>query len=351
MEISPYLTHYEAIMNTNTLSVAPMVDHTDRHCRRLLRLVAPKATLYTEMIVAQAIVYGDAERLLQFSPQEHPVVAQLAGADPQLLANATQIVAEFGYDAVNLNVGCPSRRVQSGGFGACLMERPAEVFAIVRAMKRATDLPVTVKCRLGTDQMNGYDQLLKFVTGLQECGADGVIVHARIADLSGVSTRFNLNVPPLDWQMVQRLQSDVPAMRFTLNGGLTSVAHIEQVTSWIDRVMVGRVALKRPDILAAIHASLYPSEDHFSPWKIVCAYREYIVEQLNAGVPLRAMTQHLLSLFHSEPGAKLYRQYLSTHATKPDATITTFDDALQNLSIHHPAELMIDPGQRVSSTA
>ena len=314
-----------------------MVDHTDRHCRRLLRMVAPQATLYTEMIVAQAIVYGNKDRLLQFSPREHPVVAQLAGAEPHMLVDATQIVTEFGYDAVNLNVGCPSKRVKSGGFGACLMERPDEVFAIVRAMKRATDLPVTVKCRLGTDRNNGYDQLLKFVTGLRECGTDGVIVHARIADLSGVSTRFNLNVPPLDWSAVERLQRDIRDMPFTLNGGLTSVTHIEQVTSWIDRVMVGRVALKRPDILASMHASVYGIEGSYSPWEIACDYRKYIEEQLALGVPLRAMTQHVLSLFHGEPGARQYRRHLSTYANRSDATIAIFDDALAEISSHSPS--------------
>ncbi len=335
----------------NALSVAPMVDHTDRHCRRFLRLVAPKATLYTEMIVAQAIVYGDIERLLKFSPEEHPVVAQLAGADPHMLADATQIITEFGYDAVNLNVGCPSKRVKNGGFGASLMERPNDVFSIVRSMKNATDLPITVKCRLGTDQVNGYDKLLKFVMGLRECGVNGVIAHARIADLSGVSTRFNLNVPPLDWRMVERLQHDVPDIHFTLNGGLTSVAHIEEVTSWIDRVMVGRIALKRPDILAAMHAAIYDEVNSYSPLEVASTYRPYLQEQLGLGVPLRAMTQHLLSLFHGTPGAKQYRQYLSTHASKADATIETFDSALQKIAHHEPTHLSNDRDLYVTSAA
>ena len=326
-----------------------MVDHTDRHCRRFLRLVAPKATLYTEMVVAQAIIYGDAERLLQFSPEEHPIVAQLAGADPHMLADSTQIVAEFGYDAVNLNVGCPSKRVKKGGFGACLMERPDEVFSIVRSMKNSTDLPITVKCRLGTDKVRGYDQLLNFVMGLRECGVEGVIVHARIAVLSGVSTRFNLNVPPLDWQMVERLQHDVPDIHFTLNGGLTNVTHIEEVASWIDRVMVGRIALKRPDILAAMHAAIYDEVNSYSPLEVASTYRPYLQEQLGLGVPLRAMTQHLVSLFHGTPGAKQYRQYLSTHASKADATIETFDSALQKISNHEPTHLPNDHDPKLIS--
>ena len=311
-----------------------MVDHTDRHCRRLLRLVAPKATLYTEMIVVQAIVYGDADRILQHSSAEHPVVAQLGGADPSMVADATQVVTEFGYDAVNLNVGCPSKRVKSGGFGACLMERPSEVLAIVDAMKQATALPVTVKCRLGTDRVNGYERLRDFVIGLRDRGADGVIVHARIADLSGVSTRFNLNVPPLDWPMVKRLQNDIPDISLTLNGGITDVTHIDQVTTWIDRVMVGRIALNRPDILAAMHASIYDEANTFSPWDVASSYREYALEQLALGVPLRAMTQHMLSLFHGIQGAKRYRRHLSTNANQRDATIEVLDHALAQLSEH-----------------
>ena len=332
MKFSPYLTHYEAFPHLNALSVAPMVDHTDRHCRRLLRLVAPKATLYTEMIVVQAIVYGDADRILQHSSAEHPVVAQLGGADPSMVADATQVVTEFGYDAVNLNVGCPSKRVKSGGFGACLMERPSEVLAIVDAMKQATALPVTVKCRLGTDRVNGYERLRDFVIGLRDHGADGVIVHARIANLSGVSTRFNLNVPPLDWPMVKRLQHDIPDISLTLNGGITEVTHIDQVKTWIDRVMVGRVALNRPDTLAAMHASIYDEANTFSPWDVASSYREYVLEQLALGVPMRAMTQHMLSLFHGIQGAKRYRQHLSTNANHRDATIEVLDHALAQLS-------------------
>ncbi len=318
-----------------------MVDHTDRHCRRLLRLVAPEATLYTEMIVAQAIVYGDSRRVLTFSPEEHPVIAQIAGADPSIVGEATQIVAEFGYDAVNLNVGCPSKRVKNGGFGACLMERPYEVFSIVRAMKNATKLPVTVKCRLGTDRIDGYEQLFSFAKGLRDCGVDGIIVHARIADLSGASTRYNLNVPPLDWDMVERLQRDIPDVSFTLNGGLNDVSSIRQVRSWIDRVMVGRIALKRPDVLASMHASIYDELNDYTPWEVAQRYRDYILEQLDLGVPLRAMTRHMLSLFHGEKGAKRFRQHLSTYANRKDATIETFDDALSLLTVDTLADAMI----------
>ena len=341
MNFSPYLTHYEANAHLNPLSIAPMVDHTDRHCRRLLRLVAPEATLYTEMIVAQSIVYGDSRQILTFSPEEHPVIAQIAGADPAIVGDATQIVAEYGYDAVNLNVGCPSKRVKNGGFGACLMERPLEVFAIVRAMKRATELPVTVKCRLGTDRINGFDQLRDFAEGLCESGVDGIIVHARIADLSGASTRYNLNIPPLDWYMVEVLQRDIPEVSFTLNGGLNDVSSIQQVRSWIDRVMVGRIALKRPDVLASMHASIYDELNDYSPWDVVQRYREYIVEQLELGVPLRAMTRHMSSLFKGQKGAKRFRQHLSTYANRKDATIDIFDDALSFLTVDTLADTMI----------
>ena len=315
----------------NPLSIAPMVDHTDRHCRRLLRLVAPKATLYTEMIVAQAIVYGDENRLLTFSAEEHPVVAQLAGDDPVMLADASQTVTDFGYDAVNLNVGCPSKRVKKGGFGACLMESPGKVFEIVRAMKHATRIPVTVKCRLGTDRVNGYDQLYAFVKGLQACGVDGIIVHARIANLSGASTRYNLNIPPLDWEMVKRLQNDFQGVAFTLNGGLNDISHIKQVSNWIERVMVGRTALKRPDILAAMHKEIYQEAAAYSPWQVVREYRDYVISQLAIGEPLRVMTRHMLSLFHGIKGAKRFRQLLSTHAIRKNASIEILDDAMAHL--------------------
>ena len=332
MNFSPYLTHYEANAHLNPLSIAPMVDHTDRHCRRLLRLVAPEATLYTEMIVAQSIVYGDSRQILTFSPEEHPVIAQIAGADPAIVGDATQIVAEYGYDAVNLNVGCPSKRVKNGGFGACLMERPLEVFAIVRAMKRATELPVTVKCRLGTDRINGFDQLRDFAEGLCDSGVDGIIVHARIADLSGASTRYNLNIPPLDWDMVEVLQRDIPEVSFTLNGGLNNVSSVQNVRSWIDRVMVGRIAIRRPDVLASMHASIYDDTNEYSPWVVARRYRKYVTEQLALGAPLRVMTRHMLSLFHGEKGAKRFRQHLSTHANRQEAAIETFDDALACLA-------------------
>lgn len=332
MDFSSELTRSRHAAHLNALSVAPMVGHTDRHCRRLLRLIAPRATLYTEMIVAQAVVRGDATRLLALTTPEHPVIAQLGDSDPARLAEAALVVEEYGYDAVNLNVGCPSKRVAEGGFGACLMERPQEAAAIVRSMKRVSKLPVTVKCRLGTDRVSGYPWLKRFVLDLQDAGVDGVVVHARIADLSGRSTRFNLNVPPLDWHMVERLQQDVE-VPLTLNGGVKNLCDIQRSTKWIDRVMVGRVALKRPDILAEMHDALYHDRASFNPMSVCLAFRDYIVEQLAMGVPLRAMTRHMLALFHGVSGAKVFRQHLSTHAKRPSVSIGAFDDALEHIHL------------------
>ena len=308
-----------------------MVAHSDRHFRRLMRLVAPRASIYTEMLVAQAIVFGDSARLLGFSDAEHPVIAQLGGAEPTMLADATQIVSEFGYDAINLNVGCPSKRVQTGGFGACLMEDPDLVFQLVRAMKNASSLPITVKCRLGTDRVSGYPWLLNFVTGLRDHGADAVVIHARIARLDGFSTRYNLNVPPLEWHQVERLQDDLPNLPITLNGGIQTLQDLEQVQAWTKQVMVGRVALNRPDVVAAMHAYLYGEDLNYSPRRIATTYRDYMVEQLNHGVPLKSMTRHLLSLFHGVRGSKRYRQHLSLYARDQAAGIEIFDEAVSML--------------------
>ena len=330
------------LAHINPLSVAPMVDHTDRHCRFLLRLIAPTATLYTEMIVADGIVRGNALRLLAFSPREHPLIAQLAGADPSMLADATQIVEDFGYDAVNLNVGCPSKRVVNGGFGAFLMEQPERVFSVIRAMKNVSTIPITVKCRLGTDRVNGYPTLLDFVKGLAECGVDGVVVHARIADLSGASTVYNLNIPPLDWRMVERLQNDLPHLPITLNGGLSSLDDVKCVRSLIKRLMIGRLALKRPDLLAQIHAFLYDAPYSYSPFDVSRTYREYIVGQLDQGVPLQAMTRHMLSLFHHYSGAKRFRQHLSDFSPRRGATIEVLDEAIASIANRQMRHLKLE---------
>lgn len=317
----------EAI-SVSRLSIAPMVDHSDRHFRYLMRLVVPRAAIYTEMLVAQAIVFGDAQRLLRFSSQEHPVIAQIAGADPQLVAHAAQIVESFGYDAVNLNIGCPSKRVHKGGFGACLMERPNDVCELVRAMKRAVHIPVTVKCRIGTDRINSYESLKNFVEGLVNADVDSVVVHARIANLSGRSTRYNLNVPPLQYDVVQRLQHDFPSLPIVLNGGIASIEDLQKVESWCSHFMVGRLALKFPRKAAQLHDYLYQETNSFSAMDIAKQYREYVAANLDSGVPLVRMTRHMLSLFNGMPGARKFRQFLSTHAVKPEASIAILDEAL-----------------------
>lgn len=312
----------------NPLSIAPMVDRTDRHCRMLLRLIAPKATLYTEMIVDRAVLFGNISKVLGYSYAEQPLIAQVAGREPNLLVEAAQIIEEQRFAAVNLNVGCPSKRVKNGGFGACLMEESPRLFQIVTSMKNAVKIPVTVKCRIGTDKVGGFDWLSDFVSGLAEAGVDGVVIHARVALLNGVSTSYNLNVPPLDWDMVRRIQEKFPDLPITLNGGINSEQEAHKALTKADQIMVGRLALNRPDLLANIHASIYKSDANFTPMDVALEYRKYVKDSLDHGVPFRALTRHMLSLFHGWHGAKRYRQMLSGFGAEINPGIELIDEAL-----------------------
>ena len=325
------------------LSVAPMVAHTDRHCRMLLRLVAPHATLYTEMTVAQAVVFGDISRILGYSQAEQPVIAQLAGRDPDMLARAAQIVEEQQFAAVNLNVGCPSKRVKSGGFGACLMEESSRLFQIVTSMRKSIKIPLTVKCRIGTERVGGFDWLVNFVKALTDSGVDGVVIHARIAKLDGVSTRYNLTVPPLDWDLVGRVQAAIPDLPITINGGIDSVESAERVYSIFSRIMIGRLAIKHPHDLAAIHGAIYPNSHAYSPLDIVRKYGVYIREQLSQGVPLHAMTRHMIGLFRGLPGAKKFRQTLSERRVLNSEGMDLIEQALESLELSHALVHATDP--------
>ena len=336
MDFSSDLIHLEIKPNSFTrgmaafqrpLSIAPMVDHTDRHFRFLTRLIVPRATLYTEMLVAQAIVFGDQQRLLGFSPEESPVIAQIGGSDPELLATAVRIVTQYNYAGINLNLGCPSKRVTSGGFGACLMESPANVALLIQSLKDATHLPVTVKCRLGTDQVGGLVWLRDFIAQMIDSGADGIVLHARIADLSGVSTRYNLSVPPLDYKAVELMQKSFKTTPIVLNGGLDSVAGAVAVQAWAHCIMVGRMALKSPAKLAELHNHLYQDASSFDPFSILKEYRRYMSRQLSEGKKFSSMSRHLMHLFTGYPGARLFRQHLANHATRPDASVAILDDA------------------------
>jgi tRNA-dihydrouridine synthase A len=291
------------------LSVAPMMDRTDRHCRYLLRLVAPNAWLYTEMVTAQGIVRGDAGRLLAFNDIEHPVAAQLGGSDPRILASATRLVDRAGYDEVNLNVGCPSDRVQAGCFGAALMARPQRVADCVRAMCDATRLPVTVKTRLGIDEHDSYEFLCDFVAAVKSAGCRTLIVHARKAWLKGLSPKENRSVPALDYSRVRRLKRDFPDLEVILNGGVESQAVAVAELRHVDGVMLGRAAYHNPWLLAALDARLNGSLPP-QPRDVLAALMRYAEVEMRCGVSLRAITRHWMGFYAGRPGARRWRRFL-----------------------------------------
>jgi tRNA-dihydrouridine synthase A len=296
-------------MTSHRLCVAPMMDRTDRHLRYLLRLLAPHARLYTEMITARALVRGDADKLLRFAVVEHPVALQLGGADPGELAAAARRGEAAGYDEINLNVGCPSDRVQAGCFGAALMLEPARVAECVRAMRAAVAVPVTVKTRLGVDDHDSYEFARDFVAEVAAAGCTTFIVHARKAWLSGLSPKQNREIPPLDYGRVHRLKREFPALRVVINGGLVtledSVAQLEHV----DGVMIGRAAYQDSWLLARLDAQLVggaPVGEH----EVLDAFERYVAREVETGTPLRAMTRHLLGMRSGRAGGRHWRRRL-----------------------------------------
>ena len=289
-----------------------MMDWTDRHCRYFLRQFSPRVLLYTEMIVAQAILKGDRPYLLEFDPAEHPVALQLGGAEPGPLAEAAVIGATFGYDEINLNVGCPSDRVQQATFGACLMARPRLVADCVRAMKAAVNVPVTVKCRIGIDDHDDWDFLRDFVTAIQEAGCDTVIVHARKAMLKGLTPKQNREVPPLDYARAWRVKREFPALTVIVNGGLRTVPQVTEQLAETDGVMLGREAYHNPYLLPALHRAVFDDCYETPPVEaVVDSMRRYAESRVAAGTPLRAITRHMLGLFNGQAGARAWRHALS----------------------------------------
>nr|WP_084480185.1 tRNA dihydrouridine(20/20a) synthase DusA [Methylomicrobium lacus] len=312
-------------------SVAPMLDWTDRHCRFFLRLISKQALLYTEMVTTGALLHGDRQRFLQFDPSEHPLALQLGGSDPAGLAACAKMAEDFGYDEVNLNVGCPSDRVQSGSFGACLMAEPELVAECVGAMRKAVSIPVTVKSRIGIDDRDSYEELIKFIGTVAEAGCDTFIVHARKAWLKGLSPKQNREVPPLRYDTVYRLKQDFPTLQIVLNGGITTLDQAEDVLgNGVDGVMVGREAYHNPYILAEVDRRLFgASAEVFTRAEIIEKLLPYIEQQRAEGVRLHSITRHILGLFHGEPGARSWRRHLSEHAVKYDADASVVREALK----------------------
>ncbi|HET7203741.1 MAG TPA: tRNA dihydrouridine(20/20a) synthase DusA [Steroidobacteraceae bacterium] len=303
------------------LCVAPMMDYTDRHCRYLLRLLSPRALLYTEMVTAQALAHGDVERLLGYDATEHPVALQLGGSDPALLARAARFGELHGYDEINLNVGCPSDRVQSGRFGACLMAEPGLVADCMRAMREAVRVPVTVKCRIGIDDRDDYEFFDRFVQTVRAAGVDVFIVHARKAHLQGLSPRENREVPPLRYEVAARLKAEHPELTVILNGGLTSAAQVREWLPRFDGVMLGRQAYQEPYLLAQLDVELLaPGLALPARESIVLRYADYVDRMLALGHRLPLMLRHVHGLYAGLPHARSWRRFVTEQGQLPGAS-------------------------------
>ena len=305
-----------------------MMDWTDRHCRYFFRQLSPYARLYTEMVTAAALHHGDAERLLQFNDAEHPVALQVGGSDPVLMAEAAAVGAAAGYDEININVGCPSDRVQSGQFGACLMANPGLVGQCLSAMQAACDKPVTVKTRIGIDEHDSDANLGEFVQRVADAGCDTFHVHARIAILQGLSPKENRTVPPLNYGRVYRLKERHPELTIVLNGGITTTEQALTHLQHVDGVMIGRQAYQDPWFLTELDAVLDNPQSLSDRQELVQRMRPYIEAQLAMGVPLQKITRHMLGLFAGQPGARAWRRYLSEHAHRPGSDFSVLEAAL-----------------------
>jgi tRNA-dihydrouridine synthase A len=311
------------------LSVAPMMDWTDRHCRVFHRLMTRRARLYTEMLTTGAIIHGDRKRLLGFDANEHPVALQLGGSDPRDLATSAKIGEDFGYDEINLNVGCPSDRVKDGRFGACLMAEPALVAACVDAMKRTVGIPVTVKCRIGIDDQDPEIALNTLARSVIAAGADALIVHARKAWLNGLSPKENRDIPPLDYNIVYRLKASLPDVPVVINGGVASLAEAKRHLGFVDGVMLGRAAYQEPWRLLTADPELFgEAAPHAIMKDVLEAVMPYIERELAQGVRLHSITRHLVGAFHGVPGARAFRRYLAENAVKPGAGVNVLRDAI-----------------------
>jgi tRNA-dihydrouridine synthase A len=306
-----------------------MMDWTDRHCRVFHRLMTRRARLYTEMLTTGAILRGDRRRLLGFDACEHPVALQLGGSDPRDLAVAAKVGEDFGYDEINLNVGCPSDRVKDGRFGACLMAEPALVASCVEAMKRAVRIPVTVKCRIGIDDQDPEVALDALARGVIAAGADALVVHARKAWLNGLSPKENRDIPPLDYDRVYRLKAALPEVPVVINGGVKSVAEARAHLDHVDGVMLGRAAYQEPWRLLSVDPELFgEAAPHATMKDVFAAMMPYIESELAQGTRLHSITRHFVGAFHGVPGARAFRRHLAENGVKPNAGVNVLRDAI-----------------------
>lgn len=308
--------------------VAPMLDWTDRHERYFLRLLSRHTRLYTEMVTTGALLFGDAKRHLDYNPEEHPLALQLGGSDPVALANCAELANQWDYDEINLNIGCPSDRVQSGRFGACLMAEPALVGQCITAMKNVTDRPVTIKSRIGINEFDSDEFLKRFMQASYDAGCRIFIVHARIALLAGLSPKENRDIPPLNYNRVARMKAQFPDCTIVLNGGINSLEQASELLRTFDGVMLGREVYHNPYLLAQVDERLFgePS-DCVSRADIMKKFLPYVQDQLHAGAALQHMTRHILGLYKGQPGGRLFRRHLSENAWKKQAGISVLEDA------------------------
>ncbi|MCK4676257.1 MAG: tRNA dihydrouridine(20/20a) synthase DusA [Gammaproteobacteria bacterium] len=331
-------------MISRLVSVAPMMGWTDRHARYFLRLITKHTLLYTEMVNTGALLHNrqkvaEQKRFLAFHPAEHPLALQLGGSDPLALAQCALMAEEAGFDEVNLNVGCPSDRVKSGHFGACLMAHPELVADCVSAMKAKVSVPVTVKCRIGIDDMEGYQPLEHFINIVAEGGCDTFIVHARKAWLKGLSPKQNREIPPLKYDYVHRLKTEKPELNIVINGGIKTIETAQQQLKHVDGVMIGREAYYNPYILACVDQSIYHDANAAlkNRKEIVDQMCDYIDHEIAKGTGLHSITRHILGLYHGCPGAKTWRRYLSENAHSPDAdssVVKTAFTKINELAVH-----------------
>jgi tRNA-dihydrouridine synthase A len=325
-----------------------MMDWTDRHDRYFLRLITRRAVLYTEMVTTGAILFGDRHRFLRFDPAERPLVLQLGGSDPKALAECARIGADYGYDAINLNVGCPSDRVQSGAFGASLMQSPDLVAACVEAMAAAVDIPVTVKHRLGVDEQDEERTMPAFVARVADAGCRHFIVHARKAWLSGLSPKENREIPPLRHELVHALKRARPDLQVTINGGIRSLDEAERHLEHVDGAMLGRLAYQEPYVLADVDRRFYGDpRPPRSRWDVAEAMADYIDRVVREGVPAKSVTRHMMGLFNGLPGARAWRRHLAEHARAEGATGAVVRAAARRVRSADDAEPAFERAERL----
>ena len=312
------------------LCVAPMMTHTDRHFRYFLRLISRHVLLYTEMITTGAIIYGKQFHRLEYDNSEHPLALQLGGSDPRELAECAKIAEEYGYDEINLNVGCPSDRVQNGQFGACLMSNPQLVGECVHAMQQSVSIPVTVKTRTGIDDMDNYEFLTEFINTVSTAGCRTFIIHARKAWLNGLSPRQNREIPPLNYDKVYNIKSDFSDLEIIINGGINTIEETMTHLDKVDGVMIGRAICNNPYLLSTADSQLYADNTPpLSRDEIVSRYMKYIQSQLDQGQALQQMAKHILGLFQGQPGARKWRRYLSENVYRDNSGVEVIEDALK----------------------